>query len=137
MNPEESNQLNMLSMFHYVVGGVLALLSCMPFIHVFMGLMIVSGTFFGESASGSPPTAFGWMFVIMGSIFILFGWSSAILILIAGKKLKARRNRMFCMVVAGVECVFMPFGTILGIFTLLLLNKESVKHAFASSQQIS
>jgi hypothetical protein len=75
------------------------------------------------------------MFVIMGSVFILFGWSSAILILIAGKKLKARRNRIFCMVVAGLECIFMPFGTILGIFTLLLLNRESVRRAFDSPPQ--
>jgi hypothetical protein len=88
------------------------------------------GFFENSNGTGSPPDAFGWMFVVMGSICILFGWGTAILILIAGGRLTARRNRMFCMVVAGIECMFMPIGTVLGGFTILLLNKDSVKQAF-------
>jgi hypothetical protein len=41
------------------------------------------------------------------------------------------KNRMYCMVVAGIECIFMPFGTILGVFTLITLTKDSVKGIFA------
>jgi hypothetical protein len=29
-----------------------------------------------------------------------------------------------------VECVFMPFGTALGVFTILVLNRQSVKELF-------
>ena len=133
MNTEDAKQLDLLSIFHYVVGGVMALFSCFPFIHVFMGLAIALGKF-GESPDPSAQTSdaiFGWIFVIMGSIFILLGWAVSICIIIAGKKLKRRRNRIFCMVVAGVECMFMPFGTVLGVFTLIALNKDSVKEAYA------
>jgi len=35
------------------------------------------------------------------------------------------------MALARIECVFMPFGTILGVFTLIALNKDSVKAIFA------
>ena len=66
----------------------------------------------------------------MGSLFVLTGWMTAIAVLIAGRRLQRRQNRLFCMVVAGIECMFMPFGTALGVFTLILLNKDPVKSAF-------
>lgn len=131
MNNEDAKQLDLLATFHYVVGGITALYSCMPFMHVFMGAMMISGKFFGETEGSAPPPGFGWMFVIMGSTFILSGWAMAICIIIAGKKLKRRQNRMFCMVMAGIECMFMPFGTVLGVFTLIALNKDSIKETYA------
>ena len=39
---------------------------------------------------------------------------------------------LFCIVVAGVECMIMPFGTVLGVFTLIMLMKDSVKALFES-----
>lgn len=132
MNSEETKQLELLALFHYIVGGITALFSCMPFIHVFMGLFFVFGNFeeTTESSSQAPEAWLGWIFVIMGSLFILTGWAVAACIIAAGRKLKARKNRMFCMVIAGIECMFMPFGTVLGIFTLITLNKETVRAAF-------
>ena len=135
MNKEDSRQLDLLATFHYVVGGVMALFSCFPFIHVFMGLAIALGKF-GEIAGESPQsgdTVFGWIFVVMGSIFILLGWAVSICIIIAGRKLRQRKSRMYCMVVAGIECMFMPFGTVLGVFTLIALNKDSIKETYAPS----
>ena len=134
MKNEDIKQLELLSIFHYVVGGIMALFSCVPFMHVFMGLAIVSGEFFGK-AKGAPPALFGWIFVIMGSVSILLGWTISICIIIAGRKLKARKNRVFCMVVAGLECMFMPFGTVLGVFSLIVLNKDSIKEIFEQREE--
>ena len=130
MNNEDAKQLDLLATFHYVVGGIMALFSCMPFMHVCMGIMMISGKFFGEAEGSPPPPGFGWMFVIMGSVFILIGWTISICIIIAGRKLRQRKNRMFCMVVAGIECMFMPFGTVLGVFTIIALNKDSIKETY-------
>lgn len=131
MNSEDIKHLNLLSLFHYILGGITALFSCMPFLHVFMGLAMVSGKFFEEANGSGPPPFIGWFFIIMGSVFILFGWCLAVLMFVTGKKLKSRKNRIFCMVVAGVECIFMPLGTILGILTLIALSKDSIKEIFA------
>jgi len=134
MNSEDAKQLDLLSIFHFVLGGILALFSCFPFMHVIMGVLIVSGKFFeGTESSQPPPNAFGWIFIIMGSLFILCGWTLSVFIIIAGFKLKKRRNRMFCMVIGAIECVFMPFGTVLGVFTLIALNKESIKQTYGQS----
>jgi len=129
MNTEEQKQIDLLAVFHFVVGGITALMACMPFMHVFVGLMMMSGDFFGEEG-GAPPPGFGLIFVVMGSFCIIAGWAIAIGIVSAGFKLKARRNRLYCMVVAGIECMFMPFGTVLGVFTLILLNRDSVRAVF-------
>ncbi len=127
---EDMRQLDLLSMFHYIVGGILGLGSCMFIMHIVMGVGMINGNFFGEEASNGPPPMMGWMFVIMGSCAILFGWLMAGCIVLAGRRLRQRRQRMFCMVVAGIECMFTPFGTVLGVFTLVLLTKDSVKAIF-------
>jgi uncharacterized membrane protein len=134
MNNEDIKNLELLSLFHYIVGGITALFSCIPFIHVFIGLAMISGKFFKDGRGSEPPALFGWLFVIMGAVFIVLGWSMAACMIVAGKKLKSYTNRVFCMVVAGMECMFMPFGTILGVFTLIALNKDSIKELFAQSQ---
>ena len=130
MNDKDTKNLNLLAIFHYILGGLTILFSCIPFIHVFIGLAIISGKFFEDSNGSKPPSVVGWLFVIMGTVFILLGWSIAVCMIIAGKKLKRHKSRLFCMVIAGIECMFMPFGTVLGVFTLVTLNKDSVKELF-------
>jgi len=133
MSNEDIQHLDLLSLFHYILGGIIALFSCMPFIHVFMGLALVFGKLPQGNQSAAVPSAVGWIFVVMGSVFILLGWSLAVCMLLTGKKLKRRHNRTFCMVVAGIECMVMPFGTLLGIFTIMALSKDSTKEIFEPS----
>lgn len=133
MSNDDIKQLDLLSIFHYVLGGITALFSCMFIAHIFMGLAMVSGKFFPQvngTTPPSPPPFFGWIFVIMGSVAVVLGWIMAICMLISGNRLRRRKNRMFCMVIAGIECIQMPLGTVLGVFTLIALNKDSVKAVF-------
>ena len=133
MSNEDAKYLDLLSFFHYILGGITALFSCMPFMHVFMGVAMVSGKLFKGQGDAAPPEIFGWFFIVMGCIFIILGWCLALSMLIAGRMLKKRKYRIFCMVIAGVECMFMPFGTILGVFTIIALNKDSMKEIFAQT----
>ena len=34
---------------------------------------------------------------------------------------------LYCLVVAAVECMLVPFGTVLGVLTIIVLNRPSVK----------
>ncbi len=131
MSWEEDNKyLNLLSMFHYILAGITALFACLPIIHVVIGILMLSGKFVQDSGGGEPPRIVGMLFLVMGSLFIILGWGLAICMFAAGRKLKKRRNRIFCMVVAGIECLFMPLGTVLGVFTLIVLSKDSVTEIF-------
>jgi hypothetical protein len=50
---------------------------------------------------------------------------------LAGRFLARRRHHTFCMVIAAVACTFMPLGTVLGVFSLIVLSRESVRESFA------
>ncbi len=129
MNQDEEH-LRLLSIFHYVVGGMTALFACFPCIHLAVGIAIVSGAF--PSPPGrSDSLVIGSLFIIVASIFILLGWALAVAILFVGKFLARRTHYTYCLVVGGVECIFIPFGTVLGIFTIIVLSRPSVKAIFA------
>jgi len=119
--------LDLLAVFHYVVGGMMILFSSLLLIHLAMGVAILTGGFEGADA---PPEFMGWIFVVLPGLAILFAWTLAGFVITSGRRLKRRTNLEFCMIVAGIECVFMPLGTALGIFTLLILSKQQVKELF-------
>ena len=124
---QESEQLDLLGIFHYVVGGMTALFSCLPFIHLAIGIALLTGKMDGPNP---PPAMMGWFLISFAAFFILCGWTLAILITLTGRRLRQRRAQKFCFIIGCVECVLMPFGTVLGVFTILLLNKESVRQLF-------
>jgi hypothetical protein len=132
-NPQQnadSEHLKLLSIFHYVVSGVAALFACFPIIHLVFGLFfILAPEKFGHG-NQQLPALIGWFFVVFASVFILLGWTFAILVLITGRCIARRKHHTFCFVAACVECLFMPFGTVLGVFTILVLNRQSVKGLF-------
>ena len=124
---QDEQHLDLLALFHYIVGGLTALFSSMFLIHVGMGIAMLNGAFDEKNA---PPKLFAWLFVVIGSMFIVAGWTLAGFIIAAGRRLKRRASHTFCIVVAGLECALMPFGTVLGVFTLIVLMKDPVKQLF-------
>ena len=129
----DQDHLRLLSIFHYIVSGLAAFFACIPFIHLAIGLfMILAPQKFGPG-NNQPPAFIGWFFVGIASFFILVGWTFAVLVLIAGRFIARRKHYQFCFVAACVECIFMPFGTVLGVFTILVLNRPTVKELFAQS----
>jgi hypothetical protein len=70
----------------------------------------------------------------LGSFFFLLGLATALCILISGRALAKCTRYWFVFVIACIECLFMPFGTILGVFTLIVLSRESVKKLFLSDR---
>ncbi len=124
-------------MFHYVVAGLGALFACLPLIHVFIGIMMTRdpSVFIGPNGApaGAPPPAFiGYLFASVGAFFVLLGWSLAVCTFISGRLLAKRRKRMFSFVMAALMCGFFPFGTALGIFTIIVLSRESVIRAYTA-----
>ena len=126
----DAEHLRLLSICHFVLAGLCTLGALFPLIHLWIGLSIVSGEF-PLGPGRPPPPEFGWLFIIMASGVILCSLTLAVLTLLAGRRLSARRGRAFCTVVAALECLFMPLGTVLGVFTLVVLSRPSVQRQFA------
>ena len=131
LRPEDVEHLRLLAIFHYVVAGLQALFACIPIIHLTIGLGLLLAPRKTGVGVENPQALVGTMFVAMASVFILLGWSLAACVFVAGRSLAARRRYMFCFVVAAVIAVLcMPFGTILGVLTIIVLLRPSVKAAF-------
>ena len=130
MNQNQDEQyLKLLSIFHYVVGGMAGLFACFPIIHFVIGIGILISSF-TQSSQDAPPAFIGLFFTFFAGGFILIGWIFAICIILTGRFIAARKNYMFCLVMAGVECTIAPFGTVLGVFTIITLVRPSVKELF-------
>ena len=46
---------------------------------------------------------------------------------LSARFLRGRRHRTFSLIVAGINCLGIPLGTILGVFTLIVLLRPSVR----------
>ena len=129
---QDTEHLRLLAIFHYVVAGLAALFSVFPLIYTTVGAIFIFVARHGTPKPGEelPPEFLGWIFVGIGSFLFLLGIAMAICILIAGRSLALRKRYSFALAVACVECLFVPFGTILGVFTIVALSRESVKALF-------
>jgi len=127
---QDEHHLNILSIFHYVVGGLTALFACFPIFHLIMGLSFLFGGFGPPPEEEFPFRIFGLMFTLIPAAIILTGWVLAGFIAVAGYYLSKRKHYTFCLVMAGVECIFIPFGTVLGIFAIIVLARPAVKALF-------
>jgi hypothetical protein len=126
---EDAENLRLLSIFHYILAGFTALLSMVPLVHLLVGLGLLASVTV-DPANALPGAFVGWLFVAIAGVFITLALGFAICLVLAGRSLAERRRYTFCLVVAGISCLFMPLGTALGVFTILVLVRPSVRALF-------
>jgi hypothetical protein len=78
----------------------------------------------------------GIVLTVFGGVLALMGWIFAFLVFLAGRKLAAHRSRTFCIVIAALCCMMVPLGTLLGVFTLVVLSRQSVQALFDAPEQM-
>ena len=127
----DADHLNLLAIFHFVgagfaVVGLLFLCAHYAFMH-----FIFANPKFWEGQKGSPPPVelfaiFKWFYLV----FALWLVVSLGLNVISGFCLRARKGRTFSLVVAAVNCLHIPVGTTLGVFTMVVLLRDSVRELY-------
>ena len=130
---QDFQHLKLLSIFHYIVGVGMILIGSLPILHVVIGLMMI----FAPASLGAgppPPPMMGWLFAVLGGVGVLFGWSLGIGMMLAGRFLRRRTHYIYCLVMAGLSLMFQPFGTVLGVFTFVVLLRPSVKQLFETGE---
>ncbi len=134
---QDKEHLRLLAIFHYVVAGLAAVFSFFPLLYTTVGAIFIFAARHGTPKPGEEltPEFLGWIFVVLGLLLFLLGIAMAICILIVGRCLSRRKHYTFALVMACIECLFIPFGTILGVFTIIALSRESVKELFAAAQR--
>ncbi len=128
MKNNDNLHLNILSALHYLVGVYLLLGTLFISRYVLAGVL----AFIKSNGTASPSESFtSWGQVILISTLVLLMMAQGIALLFAGHYLRKKKSRTFCLVIAGIECLSFPLGTVLGVFTLIKLSKASVKERFA------
>ena len=158
--------LRLLSIFHYVVGGLGFVFSLFPVFHLVFGIVMMVAPVEGQSQGMSDtvthtaeqsdfeipepplepydtppddptPVSEATMMRVMGGIFtaaaaliMLCGFALSLAIIVAGRRLAAHRSHTYCLVIAAIECLFMPLGTVLGVFTIIVLVRPEAREFF-------
>jgi hypothetical protein len=125
---QDRQYLRVLSIFYYIAAGLIALFGLFPGIYLAFGIAIVSGSM-GPPPKGPPPEL-GFVFIGVSSLFIVLLEALAVCVVIAGRSLAAQKRYVFCFVVAILLCLQGIPIIVLGIFSIVVLARESVKELF-------
>ncbi|MCI0486475.1 MAG: hypothetical protein L0229_07725 [Blastocatellia bacterium] len=127
----DEEHLRLLRIGYLVDGWTSLFFAFFPLIYVIVGIFIVAA---GPSVSRRPgdpdPALLGSIFVVVGIVIFVILAALAILKLLTARALGQRRSRTLCFVAAAITCLSMPYGTLLGVFTFLVLGRPSVKQLF-------
>jgi hypothetical protein len=125
---EDESHLNVLAICHFVYAGLLGLGGLLGIVYAVFGVFIATAAMGGAAGSGGPsPAALGGIFAVVGGFITLLVWTKAALVLYSGLCLRRRTKRTFSFVMACICCINIPFGTVLGVFTLVVLSRQTVK----------
>jgi len=137
---EDAQHVKLLSVFHYVMAGLTAVGGAfMGAYFVFVGYIfntVIPSIPPPPSSGGGPPpppmptAGVGQFFGIFGGVMCLFIFGIAVLYFLCGRWLAARRNHSFCFVVGCLSCLSIPLGTVLGVFTIVVLQRPGVRWLF-------
>jgi len=133
-----TEHMNLLSIFYFVFGGLSLMGAFVLFIYMLVIGLVFSNNHIQEAINSQPEGeivghVFGVVSAILMVIFV-FILIAGILQLIAGFKLRQKRNRNFILVAAVVVLLSFPLGTTLGVFTIIILTRPVVIEIFRKEQ---
>jgi hypothetical protein len=134
---QDREHLKLLAIFHFVVAGFAFLGIGFVFLHYALFHSFLSDPEIWKAAQkgANPPprelfAKFAdiliWFYVFFGAVLVTGG----ILNLLSGLFLLRRKHRIFSIVIAAFDCLQVPFGTILGVFTIIVLSRDSVQKLY-------
>jgi hypothetical protein len=130
----DAEHIKLLSIFHFVVAGLSLLGVAFLLVHyLFMSAVFSNPAMWKSSPNATPPPRdflkiFVWFYFFMGALLI----TVFVLNLLSGYFLRQRTHRTFSIVVGGLDCLQIPFGTVLGVFTIIVLARDSVRNLYAA-----
>src|ERR1051326_6194361 len=114
--------LRLLATFHWVVAALAAICALCPLFPLVIGISLLTGRFPDGQSELPMAEWMGWFFILFSTLWIVCGLTFSICLASAGRSLSRLRHHKFCLVMAGLACMFVPFGTVLGVFTIMLLT---------------
>lgn len=128
----DEEHLRLLRVGYLLSGAMSAIFAALPLFYVAVGLAFVRGMSRPFPAGADlDPRLFGWIFVAVGLSLFVFLAGNAVLKLSAARAIGQRRMHTFCLVAAALTTLGIPWGTVLGVLSFVVLERPSVKALFA------
>lgn len=124
-----AHDLKALSIGHYIQGGIMAFYSLVALAYGAFVATIVTKV----GAAGQQQLPDG-ILAILSIVFSAVLFASALYtlcIFLAARWLGRRQHILFIQIVSGLNCLFIPYGTVLGVFTLVVLARPQAKLLFS------
>jgi len=129
---QDREHLRLLAIFYYIWAGFQALGGLMGLAFIGVGAFIASSPQISQS-NNPPPPWFGAIFAGLGALVFVSVEGMAALSFFTGRFLSRRQHHTFCVVISILNCLSLPFGTALGVFSILVLQRSSVKALFSGT----
>ncbi len=132
---KDTDHLRLLAVFHFIFAGLSVLgLGFMVF-HYSIMQVIFSRPEIQNAQGGPPPEMIKKILLIFYSVMAVVLIIGGILNLLSALFLKSRKNRFYSLIIGGLNCVQVPIGTALGIFTIMVLTRDSVRRMYEEQTQ--
>lgn len=132
----DADHLRLLSIFSFISAGLALVGVLFLLFHYSMMHMVMSNPQMWQQPGrpAVPPpfdprqffAAFIWFYLVFGA----WGVVMSLLNVVAGFALRAHKHRTFTLVVAGLNCLRVPLGTTLAVFTFIVLLRDSVRELY-------
>lgn len=126
------DQLDILAFFHFAVGTMIAFVAVVPLLLGAVGASMAApggdAALRTEGARVTAVASFG-----CGVAVLALGLAAGAVVAFGGRCLMRRERWRVCVAAAGLACLFVPIGTLLGAVTLAALFRPEVRAAFADA----
>lgn len=125
LDARDDAHLRYLALAHYALAALSSVCALLPGGSCCLGLVLMTGV------SREPDAVEGGAVLAASSVLALgFLLACCALLVLQGYLLARRRAYPACVALAVLTCLNSPFGTVLGVLTLLVLMREPVKASF-------
>lgn len=129
-----THDLGLLSIGYYIQAGIAAFYTIMLLGYAGFASAMLTGILKSANDSGQsvPPWLLSVISLLM-LIVLLIAALYTVALFLAGLWLRRLRNLLFIQVIAALNCIAVPYGTVLSIFTFVVLQRPSAKQFFSTA----
>jgi outer membrane lipoprotein-sorting protein len=132
----DREHVKLLAIFHFVFAGLAFVgIGFLGVHYAIMHTVFSNPDIWKSQPQVMPPKAFLdafiWFYLFMGVLLL----TGLVLNVLSGLFLLQKRNRLFSIIIGGLNCLQIPFGTALGVFTILVLSRDSVRQLYAGGAE--
>lgn len=123
------HHISVLSVLHYVFGTLICVGGLFLLFFVALGGFL-SSDWLAEQSNEPPPLWLGGFLQTLGWVLFIFAEIWGVLNIVSGYNISVRKGRTLSFVTAALNCLNVPFGLGLGIYTFIALSDAQVRQEY-------